>query len=102
MDNFLIYCKLDTLKCTAEDIDARLETNAQGYMHVNDSLWLVKLESGYIGTYLRKEDYLMDVVLGEFVRPDSFIIIAPLNQAYWELPPDVHSFLQHDSDSYNR
>ena len=26
MDNFLIYCKLDTLKCTAEDIDARLET----------------------------------------------------------------------------
>ena len=102
MDNFLIYCKLDTLKCTAEDIDAKLEANTQGYMHVNDSLWLVKLESGYIGTYLRKDEFLLDVVLGEFLRPDSFIIIAPLNQAYWELPPDVHSFLLHDPDSDNR
>lgn len=101
MDNFLIYCKLDTLKCTAEDIDARLEANTCGYIQVNNSLWLVKLKSGYIGTYLHKDEYLMDIVLRDYITPQSFIIIAPLAEAHWELPPDIHRFLVEDPDIHS-
>lgn len=101
MDKFLIYCKIDTLNCTVNDINSKLETSTRGYIQINDSLWLVKLKSGYVGTYLHKDEYLMDILLRDYVTPQSFIIIAPLRDAHWELPQDVHQFLVDDPDNRN-
>jgi hypothetical protein len=101
MDNFLIYCKPDTLNCTSENINSKLEANTLGYIQINDSLWLVKLKSGYIGTYLHKDEYLMDIVLRDYITPQSFIIIAPLQDAHWELPLDIHQFLVDDPDIHS-
>ena len=100
MHNYLIYCDISTMKCTAEGIDQQLEKHTQGYVRVNDSLWLTKLPEEYLGTMLRKEEFLLDIVLGDCVAADSFIIIAPLDQnAHWNLPDELHSFLSSDPDN---
>lgn len=97
MLNFLLYCDLSTMSCTAHDINAELQKFSKGYVQVNDSLWFFKYPDGFDGNPLPKDEHLFYDHFQKFTNDESTIFIEILhNNHYYFLPEEAHSFLALD------
>lgn len=97
MLNFLLYCDLSTMNCTADDINAELQEFSNGYAQANNSLWFFKYPDGFDGSPLPKDEHLFYDHFQKFANDDSIIFIEILRRDhYYVLPDKVHSFLESD------
>ena len=97
MKNFLLYCDLSTMKCTSDEINSVLESFAESYSQVNNSLWFFKYTDGFDGNPFSKEVHLFYDYFEQFVTENSIIFIEKLrDNHYYQLPDANHDFLQQD------
>ena len=97
MLQFILYCDLPTMKCTASDINAELSSFADFHMQVNDTLWLFKYPEGFVEDSRPKEEHLFCDHFEKFTDENSVIFLAPLDgNHYYILPDAAHRFLSAD------
>lgn len=97
MKYFSLYCDLSTMKCTANEICATLESFAESYSQVNNSLWFFKYTDGFDGNPLPKEEHLFYDYFEKFTDKNSTIFIEKLRDDHYYLLPDAnHRFLEQD------
>lgn len=92
--NFLLYCDIPTLNCTADDINLELSTFAKSYIQVNDSLWFFKYPDGFDGSFFSKEEHLFYDHFEKFAGKTGNVFIERLtNNDFYQLPDEVCDFL---------
>lgn len=97
MKYFLLYCDLSTMKCTADEISATLETFAESYSQVNNSFWFFKYDVESDLNPLPKEEHLFYDYFEQFTDENSTVFIEKLrNDHYYQLPDANHHFLEQD------
>lgn len=96
MLNFLLYCDLSTMNCSASDINTELSDFANSYVQVNNSLWFFKYPDGFDGNPLPKDEHLFYDHFEKFTDEDSVIFLAILDKNhYYNLPENVVQFLSY-------
>lgn len=97
MQKFILYCDLSTMNCTGDDICKELEKFAIGYVQVNDSLWFFKYNNENDSDPLPNDEHLFYDHFEQFTNEKSIIFIEILHRDhYYNLPDDVHIFLEQD------
>lgn len=97
MLDFLISCDVSTLNCSADDISKEIETFANSYVRVSDSIWLFKYPSGFHGSFLAPEEHLFIDHFEKFTHSEStFILLQLKDRFYYNLPKSACSFLEQD------
>lgn len=97
MKNFLLYCDLSTMNCTAEEINKTLSSFTKSHSQVNNSLWFFKYDVERDFHPLPKEERIFYDYFEQFVNKDSVIFIEKLrNDHYYQLPDATNDFLSQD------
>lgn len=97
MLQFLLYCDLATMNCTASDINAELGSFASSYVQVNNNLWFFSYPKAFDGHFLPKEEALFCDHFEKFSKEDSVIFLAELgSRYYYNLPDAAHQFFSKD------
>lgn len=94
MLQFLLYCDLSTMNCTAQDINAELSKFADSYVQATDSLWFFRYPDGFDGNPLPREEHLFRDHFKKFAGEDGIIFIEIMkNDYFYNLPDSAHQFL---------
>ncbi len=97
MQKFILYCDLSTMNCSADDICNELEKFTMGYAQANNSLWFFKYDNESDFTPLPNDEHLFYDHFEQFTSEESIIFIEILrHDHYYNLPDDVHDFLEQD------
>lgn len=97
MQKFILYCDLSTMNCTADDICNELEKFTMDYVQANNSLWFFKYDDKSDFDPLPNDEHLFYDHFEQFTNEESIIFIEILRRDhYYNLPDDVHNFLERD------
>ncbi len=97
MLQFILYCDLSTMNCTALDINEELSSFAKSYLQVNNALWFFKYPNIFAGSYLPKEEHLFYDHFEKFTSENSIIFLSLLDDKYYyNLPEIADQFLCSD------
>ena len=79
MKTFLLYCDLATMNCTSNEINETLQSFAESFSQVNDSLWFFKYDVAHDLNPLPKEEHLFYDHFERFTNKNSIIFIEQLS-----------------------
>lgn len=97
MQKFILYCDLSTMNCTADDICKELEKFTLGYVQTNNSLWFFKYDNESDFNPFSNDEHLFYDHFEKFTNEESIIFLEILRRDhYYNLPDDVHNFLEQD------
>lgn len=96
MLKMMLSCDLNTMKCTADDIDREFSTFALSYLRVSDSIWVFTYPSGYKGSYLPENETIFYDHFEKFCDDESAIVITDLKESFYNLPESAHMLLNRD------
>lgn len=94
MITFLLYCDMQTMKCTVSDIDKELGTFVNSFVRVNDSLCFFKYPKRFDGYFVPPSEWILEEHLDKFMDENSIVYIEEVgDRNYCNLPDDVISYV---------
>lgn len=92
MKVFLLYCDLATISCTSEKINSTLDSFADSYIQVNDSLWFFKYDSSSDFDPLPIHEHLCYDYFNQYVSENSLFFMEELSPNFYSIFPEEVSY----------
>lgn len=89
MFKFILYCDLNTLRCTSEDINKELRAFSGKFLQVNTSLWIFTYPNEYQGYQITHEEHIFLEYFEKYTDTESIIVITEVSNTvrfFGELP----------------